>query len=293
MNGYREENSYCYFHPSEAVVGVCPLCLNERLLILASRKGHHHHHSSATTARASYRAQNVMHNKKPSISFPKIFAFSSFLNRLEFLPWKSDYSDHDVSTSQEGTVFLYYFLAENLGGALWTIFHIYLMSFLTNHVFGMFLYTRPYPHDTVNFTVCDDFSHFTTKSVFYLNFCHPKSQTQFNFSTDSFISIKFEENGVASWEKNTVSKVALENCNNMSWNHSFNKETNKESKTVIEHGKPRASSLRWRKRIGHLFQLIRWKRTNKGNVCHVSSKVEGVKVRKGWIRNLTQKRTVE
>ncbi|XP_015885672.2 uncharacterized protein LOC107421050 [Ziziphus jujuba] len=211
MNGYREENSYCYFHPSEAVVGVCPLCLNERLLILASRKGHHHHHSSATTARASYRAQNVMHNKKPSISFPKIFAFSSFLNRLEFLPWKSDYSDHDVSTSQE----------------------------------------------------------------------------------DSFISIKFEENGVASWEKNTVSKVALENCNNMSWNHSFNKETNKESKTVIEHGKPRASSLRWRKRIGHLFQLIRWKRTNKGNVCHVSSKVEGVKVRKGWIRNLTQKRTVE
>ncbi|MBA0793292.1 hypothetical protein Gohar_017709 [Gossypium harknessii] len=62
----------------------------------------------------------------------------------------------------------------------------------------------------------------------------------------------------------------------MSWNPV--KDTNK---SVIEHAKPRAS-LRWRKRIGHLFQLMRWKR---------SSKVEGVKVmrRKGWwIRSLTK-----
>jgi hypothetical protein len=66
----------------------------------------------------------------------------------------------------------------------------------------------------------------------------------------------------------------------------------KETKTVVEHGKPRAS-LRWRKRIGHLFQLIRWKRSNKGNVCHVGSKVEGVKVRKGWMRTLTKRKTVE
>ncbi|KAF3445657.1 hypothetical protein FNV43_RR10833 [Rhamnella rubrinervis] len=213
MNGYKEENSHCYFHPSEAVVGVCALCLNERLLILASRKGRRHHHSSSAKSRASYRPQNVMQQKKKTpITFPKIFALSSFLNRLEFLPWKSDYSDDlVVSTSQE----------------------------------------------------------------------------------DSFISIKFEENGAASWEKNTVvsNKVALENCNNMSWNHSINK---KETKTVIEHGKPRGSLLRWRKPIGHLFQLIKWKRSNKGNVCHVSSKVDGVKVRnKGWIRTLTKRRTME
>lgn len=112
--------------------------------------------------------------------------------------------------------------------------------------------------------------------------------------------MKFEENGVASWEKNknnntVVSKVSLENCN-VSWkNHSFgNKDQQaKETKTVIEHGKPRASSLRWQKRIGHLFHLVRWKRSNKGTVCHVSSKVEGVKVRKGWIRTLTKKRTME
>ena len=117
---------------------------------------------------------------------------------------------------------------------------------------------------------------------------------------------------MASWEKNhhhnnnnnnnkVASKVSLESCNKMSWNHhTFGKDNhqhsipnNKEAtKTVIEHGKPRASSLRWRKRIGHVFQLIRWKRSNKaGTVCHASTKVEGVKVRKGWIRTLTKKRT--
>lgn len=106
--------------------------------------------------------------------------------------------------------------------------------------------------------------------------------------TDSFISIKFEDNGVGSWEKNTLSKVSLENYN-IAWDQSLSKKSNEENKTVIEHGKPRVS-LRWRKRIGHLFQVIRWKRSNKANV---GSKVEGVKVRKGWIRTLTKRKTVE
>ncbi|CAL8997144.1 unnamed protein product [Prunus brigantina] len=207
MNGHREDNSYCYFHPKEVVVGVCSLCLTERLLILAAKKGHHV--SSARGRASAHRTPSGMH-KKPHISLPKIFAFSSFLNRQ----WKPNYLDQEASTSQE----------------------------------------------------------------------------------DSFISIKFEENGVASWEKNRVSKVSLEHCN-MSWNHNFSKEAKeakevkeaKDTKSVIEHGKSHAP-LRWRKRIGHLFQLIRWKRSNKGNVCHVSSKVEGVKVRKGWIRTLTKRR---
>ncbi|KAK9271179.1 hypothetical protein L1049_026768 [Liquidambar formosana] len=203
MNECREDKPCCYFHPQEVVVGVCPLCLNERLLILASKQGHYRTHQSVT-------------HRKPPLSFPKIFALPSFLHRLEFRHSKSDDFDHDdASTSQEAFA-------------------------------------------------------------------------------DSFISIKFEDNGVGSWEKSkskskstsTVSKVSLEQCNNMSWNHSFSKE----SKSVIEHAKPRASSLRWRKRIGHLFQLVRWKRSNKGNV---GSKVEGVKVRKGWIRTLTKRRTKE
>ncbi|KAL6217130.1 hypothetical protein ACLB2K_010347 [Fragaria x ananassa] len=187
-NGYREpDHSFCYFHPKEVVVGVCSLCLTERLLILAAKKGHRR-----TTQSFTHRP----------ITLPKIFAFSSFLNR------KPDYLDHEASTSQE----------------------------------------------------------------------------------DSFISIKFEENGVASWEKNKVSKVSLDHCN-MPWNHTFSKDSKeaKETKSVIEHGKSH-TPLRWRKRIGHLFQLNRWKRSNKGSVCHVSNKVEGVKVRKGWIRSLTKRR---
>ncbi|CAJ2667771.1 unnamed protein product [Trifolium pratense] len=119
---------------------------------------------------------------------------------------------------------------------------------------------------------------------------------------DSFISIKFEENGVASWEKSTVSKVSLENCNNntsnsnnkVSWNHQSLKDK-LETKSVIEHSKSR-DIFRWKKRIGHMFQLIRWKKTG-GSVCHVGNKVDGgtVKVRKGWMRTLTKrkKKTME
>uniref|UniRef100_A0A5B6Z6U5 Uncharacterized protein n=1 Tax=Davidia involucrata TaxID=16924 RepID=A0A5B6Z6U5_DAVIN len=192
MNEYREDKPCCYFHPKEVIVGVCPLCLNERLLILASKQGH-----LSQTKGTTHRTQSVM-DRKPHISLPKIFALGSFLNRLDFRHKK--FQDLDV---QE----------------------------------------------------------------------------------DSFISMKFEENGVASWEKNTVSKVSdLEHCK-MSWDQSLSED--KGTKSVVEHAKPRGS-LRWRKRMGHLFQLIRWKRTSKGNV---GSKLEGVKVRNGWIRFLTERRT--
>ena len=113
--------------------------------------------------------------------------------------------------------------------------------------------------------------------------------------SDSFISIKFEENGMASWEKNTVyNKVTTENSNNMSWNHNSQipHKDMKKTKSVIEHGKSN-NAFRWRKRIGHLFHLIQWKRSTKGGVCHVGNKAERVKVRKGWMRTLTKRRTME
>lgn len=100
MNGHREDNSYCYFHPKEVVVGVCSLCLTERLLILAAKKGHHV--TSARGRASAHRTQSGMH-KKPPISLPKIFAFSSFLNRQ----WKPNYLDQEASTSQEGKFFLW------------------------------------------------------------------------------------------------------------------------------------------------------------------------------------------
>ncbi|KAK6938412.1 Protein OCTOPUS-like [Dillenia turbinata] len=196
MNDSRE-NPSCYFHPKEGIVGVCPFCLNERLLILASKQGHH-----PSTHR---RSPSAFHRKSP-INLPKIFALGSFLNRHR----KSDEFDNDDDDDSLGL-------------------------------------------------------------------------------EDSFISIKFEENGVASWEKNTVSKVSLHNCNKKPWDLTEDTNNTKGTKSVIEHARPRAS-LRWRKRIGHLFHLIRWKRSGKANASHVNSKVEGVKVRKGWIRTLTKMR---
>lgn len=219
MNGYGDDtdsSSCCYFHPKQVVIGICPLCLNERLLILASKQGHS---SSSSSSSSAHRSKVVSDNKKqPSISnLPKIFALGSLLNRFEFRHWKSDISDQrDACTSS---------------------------------------------HE------------------------------------DSFISIKFEDNGVASWEKGTVSKVSLDHCS-VSWNNINNNNNNstmakepiqkeKEiNKSVIEHAKQRGATLRWRKRIGHLLQLVRWKaRSNaKGNVD-----AGGVKVRKGWIRTLTKR----
>ncbi|KAA8546405.1 hypothetical protein F0562_002856 [Nyssa sinensis] len=200
MNEYREDRPCCYFHPKEVLVGVCPLCLNERLLILASKQGH------LSQSKGTHRSYSLI-NRKPTITLPKIFTLGTFLNRLEFRHKKFKDSDVDSSSSIE----------------------------------------------------------------------------------DSFISIKFEDNGVASWEKNTVSKVSVEHCT-MPWNDQKLSKEAKGTKSVVEHAKPRGS-LRWRKRIGHFFQLIRWKRTSKGNVCHVGSKLEGVKVRNGWIRSLTKRRT--
>ncbi|XAR55567.1 hypothetical protein NMG60_11035676 [Bertholletia excelsa] len=217
MNAYKENKgiSGCYFHPEEVIVGICPLCLNERLLILAANlKQERRRHMLPSESEAAYTAFTDRSQKSVK---HRIFALgSSLLHRSSTQPHHLHHSHADV----------------------------------------------------------DD--------------------TSATSREESFISIKFEDNGVASWEKGTVSKVSLEHCNVPWTGHGLGKETNKEtnnkeSKSVIEHAKPRGS-LRWRKRIGHLFQLSRWKRSGKGNACHV----EGVKVRSGWwIRTLTKRRPKE
>ncbi|PIN16170.1 hypothetical protein CDL12_11182 [Handroanthus impetiginosus] len=185
---HTNDTRWCYFHPKELVVGVCALCLNERLLVLASKQSHLHQ----------------TYNFTPKIKvLPKVFALTSFLNRLDIKKQKSEVY-YDSSSSQE----------------------------------------------------------------------------------DSFISIKFEDNGVASWDKGKISKMS----SNKPLNESWDKE--KKIKSVIEHAKPRGT-LRWRKRIGHLFQVIRWRRSTKANMCHVGTKLEGAKVKYGWIRTLTKRRTKE
>ncbi|XP_028775018.1 uncharacterized protein LOC114752679 [Neltuma alba] len=178
-----EESCGCYLHPKQRVVGVCPLCLNEKLLILAEKQG-----LSASTRTKSQSTSSIQ----------SIFPFR-------------------------------------------------------------FLFSRPRSRD---------------------HYCHSSSSPE-----ESFISIKFEGNGVASWEKNTASEVTMNNCD-MSWNHASLMIPNKDSKKrVIEHGKSR-DPLRWRKRIGHLFQVIRWKKSMNGHV-------EGVKMRKSWMRTLTKRKTAD
>ncbi|KAM7253004.1 hypothetical protein ACFE04_025622 [Oxalis oulophora] len=100
---YRDDNSCCYFHPTEVVVGICPLCLNERLLTLSAKHHHHHYH------------HHHQYKKATTIHLPKIFAFGSLLHRLEFKQSfnnnnnnnkksHSTFSDNaSSSTDQEGT----------------------------------------------------------------------------------------------------------------------------------------------------------------------------------------------
>ncbi|XP_065882154.1 uncharacterized protein [Euphorbia lathyris] len=111
---------------------------------------------------------------------------------------------------------------------------------------------------------------------------------------ESFISIKFEDNGAALWEKGINGNVSNKTSFNPNFKQSKQGKDTSATMSVIEHTKPRGGSLRWRKRIDHLFQVIKRKRSNRANVCHVSSKAEGVKVmRKSWIRILTRRRTKE
>ncbi|KAJ0257572.1 hypothetical protein HA466_0084180 [Hirschfeldia incana] len=194
MDMYKDDSSpYCYFHPKEEYVGVCPLCLNERLLVLASKQ-----RSSKTTHSSS----------SPIISLPKIFAFSSLLSRLDLRHHRkfNPPSDLDASTSQE----------------------------------------------------------------------------------DSFISIKFENDGNASWEKKT------ECVDNINSSCKEQQSLITSSTSIVEH-KSVKSSLRWRKRIGHLFHVIKLRSGLSTSSRHVasSSKVEGTKVKKrGWmVRTLTRRKS--
>ncbi|MED6125851.1 hypothetical protein PIB30_072478 [Stylosanthes scabra] len=206
-----EEKACCDFHPNQVVVGVCPFCLNERLLLLAAKQGRHRH-------RHRHRHNSSSSSSKPASSHNTILQSSS------------SSSVHRKKTASSSSIHKIF-------------------------AFGGSLFTRQESQQQ---------QHCKTQ----INYEYDASSSP---EEDSFISIKFEENGIGSWEKNTKEK-----------------EKEKESnKSVIEHAKSR-DMLRWRKRIGHIFHLMRWKRT--GGVCHVGTKVEGVKVRKSnWMRTLTKR----
>lgn len=250
--GNRENGAYCYFHPKEILVGVCHLCLNERLLILAAKQGLNPN-SSKLHSSCNYKIRSCtnLYKSKPSVSLPKIFALGSLLSRRDIRHRRHPKSDH---------------------------------------------------HD-------------------FIGFADDPDTTSTSLEDESFISIKFGDNGVASWDNktssttNAVSKVSLKHSN-MSWfgqtsvkhgttkgccnNINYNNNNNGSKCVVEQYAKPRASSPRWRKRIGHLLQVIRlWKSyySSKANDSAARGKgnskstIEGVKVarnniNKGWIRAL-------
>jgi hypothetical protein len=90
---YVEEVLRCSFHPTEVVIGICALCLRERLLILASKQGNY----------ASCRDTSKKVFPRKTYSLPKVSALGSLL-RLEFRNRKSDVTDLDASISLEGTL---------------------------------------------------------------------------------------------------------------------------------------------------------------------------------------------
>nr|XP_004250349.1 histone-lysine N-methyltransferase, H3 lysine-79 specific-like [Solanum lycopersicum] len=210
----------CYFHPKEVVVGVCALCLNERLLILASKQEKMIKKKKKKKIIINLREKMKINNDDDGEEhsrmhyLPKIFALTSFFNRL------------DIRHSRKETI-----------------------------------------HDIDVSSTCS--------------------------YEDSFISIKFENNGVGSWEKGavgTVPKLSLiKHCDN----NNNNNNNNNNKVALIDHVTKPRMQLRWRKRIGHIFHLIKLKRssTKGGNANHVGTKLEGVKVRHGWIRTLTKRKT--
>lgn len=108
--------------------------------------------------------------------------------------------------------------------------------------------------------------------------------------SDSFISIKFENDGNASWERKTVSKVCVDNTNSTCKKQQAPLPS---TTSIVEHNSAK-SSLKWRKRIGHLFRVIKLRSGLPTSSCHVaSSKVEGTKARKhGWmVRTLTRRKS--
>lgn len=95
---YRDDKS-CYFHPKQVATGACHLCLNERLLVLASKQTHLHSAKSTSF----FRRRSMSDDHKPPATTGATFAIGSLLNRFDFRHGKSHHVDFsDASSSLEG-----------------------------------------------------------------------------------------------------------------------------------------------------------------------------------------------
>ncbi|CAN6444991.1 unnamed protein product [Victoria cruziana] len=103
---------------------------------------------------------------------------------------------------------------------------------------------------------------------------------------DSFISIKFEKNGSASWENGATKHFAWEKVD-----ISRCQDPNTKSKTVVEHATPRGG-IWWRKKMGYLFHLVKCKKSStNGSNFHMAAKSDAANAKRNWLRTLSIKRT--
>ncbi|VAH54976.1 unnamed protein product [Triticum turgidum subsp. durum] len=112
---------------------------------------------------------------------------------------------------------------------------------------------------------------------------------------DSFISIKFEDNGKATWvdSQQTSVKPAREAPAAMATTKTT---TTKTTALVVEQAGRRGGVTRWRKQVvGRLLQLARWKRASGKQPSSSAAADQRAKARgggggRGWIRSLTRRR---
>ncbi|XP_020578224.1 uncharacterized protein LOC110023252 [Phalaenopsis equestris] len=110
MNPHGGETSFCYFHPKSSLVGVCALCLKERLLSLAAKQAH---------VLLPQNPNKIMRQlrRKPSIALPKVFALGSFFHLFEARPQKPEEEDKEgsVASSLEDSFISIRFEADGRG----------------------------------------------------------------------------------------------------------------------------------------------------------------------------------
>jgi hypothetical protein len=252
----------CYFHPRELLVGVCAHCLRERLLlILASKQGGGRPGAPADGASyLSARPYGKALRRVRTGSIVSVLALgSSLLHRIESSSSRHHTHDAVVHGSDDNN---------------W-----------------------------------EDDDGEDTASVASLDGTHASADRSLNrfrsvFSdlliggsikniADSFISIKFEDNGKATWVDTQNQKPTMP--------HAADKSAYKATTAVVEHGK-RGGAARWRKQVvGRLLQLARWKRASASGkqaasstaVCQAAEH-QRAKGRGGrsWIRSLTRRRAL-
>lgn len=265
QHGGADGTLLCYFHPRELLVGVCAHCLRERLLLLLAAKSNNGRArppadgASYLSARPYCRA---LRRRTGSISssLPKVFALGSFLQRLDSSRHHHHHHPDEVVHDHDG------------GGGC-----------EDKNIDG---------DDTASVASLDGTDAMINwPESLFLSFHGKLSGSRVGWSADSFISIKFEDNGKATWVDSQDQKAAAKPVR-----EAPAAATTKTTALVVEQASRRGGVTRWRKQVvGRLLQLARWKRasgkqSSSSTTADQRSKVRGGGGGRSWIRSLTRRR---